>query len=237
MIDYSKAAIQLILDDVKKFKKFFKLFSLVFTTGYFIYVLVTQSGLFVANIVLSVLFLGYTMFEFITAKKDLKPIKRIVKRSYAWTTLAIKLITLGAMLYGIYTATKAMTAMSIILATLMIVFWVLQVILELLIQIVENKVDLVTAAVQKDIDNIKKPMNTIGNVFKKIRGEEIPPEPEKSKQIIRLEKKIKMLEEEKKSRKEVAKEEKKTRKEEAKAVRKQKRKTKAEVKALPIKKK
>lgn len=226
MIDYTKAAVLLILDDIKKFKKIFKLFSLVFTTGYFIYVLITQSGLLVANIILSILFLGYTIFEFVATKKDIKRIKRVVRRSYSWITLGIKSLTLAAMIYGIYTATKAVSAITIILATLMIVFWVLQVFLELLIQIIENKVDLVVAAVHKDIENVKKPIDSIGNIFKKIRGQEIPPPPEKSKEIIRLEKKIQILEEEKKSRKQAIKEE---------ITRKQS--SKKAVKVLPIKKK
>lgn len=222
MFDYSKAAFVVLLDDIKKFAKVFKTLSLVFTTGYFIYVLVTQSGFFIANIILASLFLIYTIFEFVVTKKDIKKIKRVVKHSYSYITLGIKLMTLGAMIYGIYTATKAMTPISIIFTTLMIVLWIFQVLLEFFIQIMENKIDLIVVGLNKDYENLRKPIDGISNVFKRIKGQEIAPPVEKSKEIIRLEKKIQVLEEEKKQKKEQQKAEKKSLKERLKLMKRQK---------------
>jgi len=201
MFKYTRASILLILDDVKKYSKIFKYGSLVFTTAYFIYALVMQTGNFIANIILATLFVGYTVFEFITAKMDIKTAKRVVKRSYNWIKLGIKTFTLGAMIYGIYTATTNVSAISTILATLMIILWVLQVLLELVIEIVEDKIDLVVAGWNKDMEDMKKPVTAVGNVIKKVKGESIDPAPEKSKEVLLLEKKIKEIELKKKGKK------------------------------------
>ena len=105
MLNYTKASIALILEDFKRYSRIFRTFSLVFTTLYFLYVLITQSGFLVANIILAVLFLGYTTFDIVTMKKDIKKLKKIIQRTYNWLKLSINFITLIAVVYGIYTAT------------------------------------------------------------------------------------------------------------------------------------
>lgn len=205
MFDYTKASMAIVLDDIKKYAKMFKRFSLGFTTGYFVYVIVMQVGILAVNIILAMLFLTYTIFEFLTFKDASKEVKRLIRKSYKILNLTIRLITLGALIYGIYTATREISALSILFATLMIVLWVLQVFLEIFVHILENKVDLVVAGWNKDMEDLKKPITDIGRVVKKIKGEKLPPPPEKSKEIIRLEKKIEELEKEKKAKKDSAK--------------------------------
>ena len=191
----------IILEDIRKYAKMFKRFSLAFTTGYFVYVIAMQVGILAVNIVLALLFLTYTIFEFSTFKNDSKQVKRLVRKSYKAINLTIRLITLGSMIYGIYAATREVSALSILFATLMIVLWVLQVFLEIFVHILENKVDLVIAGWNKDMEDVKKPITDIGRVVRKLKGEKLPPPPEKSKEIIRLEKKIEELEKEKKAKK------------------------------------
>lgn len=198
MFKYTRASIEMIIHDIKKFSKIFKYGSLIFTTAYFIYALIAQTGHFVANIVLASLFVAYTIFEFVTSKVDWKDVKRIVKRSYTWVKLGIKAFTLGAMIYGIYTATTNVSAISTILATLMIILWILQVLLELVVEIIENKIDLIVAGWNQDIEDMKKPATAVGDVIKKIKGQEVAPAPAKSKEIIALDK---FIENKKKSKK------------------------------------
>lgn len=197
MFDYTKASAAIISDDIKKYVKIFKNFSLVFTTCYFIFVIFTQTGVLAINITLALLFLMYSIFEFVTFTNDLKKIKKVVKKSYRAIMLSIKLFTLVAMIYGIYTATTDISAISILFAVLMVLFWVLQVFLELFVHVFENKFALFIAGYNKDMEDLKKPVTDLKKVVRRLKGEVIPPEPEKSKELVRLEKKIREIENEK----------------------------------------
>lgn len=190
MFKYTKASIEMIIDDIKKYSNIFKYSSLIFTVAYFVYALITQTGNFIANIILASLFVIYTIFDFVTLNANIKVAKRIVKRSYTWLKLGIKAFTLGAMIYGIYTATTNVSGISTILATLMIILWIIQVLLELVIEVIENKIDFVVAGWNQDIEDLKKPATVVGDVFKKITGQEVSPAPEKSREIQILDKRI-----------------------------------------------
>ena len=197
MFKYTKEALSLIIEDFKKYMNIFKYGSLIMMSGYFIYALVMQTGNFIANIILATLFVLYTLYEFLIMKKLNRETKRVVKRSYKWSKLLIKTFTLVAMLYGIYTATINVSAISTILATLMIILWILQVLLEIVVEVIEDKVNLVIEAFEQDKEEFFKPVTSVGNVIKKIKGEEIVIE-EDSKNVKLLAKRIKEKKDKKK---------------------------------------
>lgn len=181
----------IVLEDIKKYAKIFKSFTLVFTTCYFIFVIFTKTGIFAINIALVLLFLTYSILNFVTWTNNPKRAKRVVRKSYKVIVLSIRLFTLASMVYGIYNATTDVSALSILFATLMIVFWVFQVFLELFIHILEEKIDIILAGWNKDVEDIKKPITNVKKVIKRIKGQPIPEEPKKSKELLRLEQKIK----------------------------------------------
>lgn len=191
MFKYTRTAIDIIISDIKKFSTIFNYGSLIFTSAYFIYALVTKTGNFIANIILASLFVGYTIFYFITKSMEMKTAKKIVKRSYKWIKIVIKTFTLGAMIYGIYITTTNVTPISIILATLMIILYVLQILLELACEIVEDKKDLLVEAVAKDMEIVTKPVSAVGNFVKRMKGEEVViEEKEPSRELKILEKRM-----------------------------------------------
>lgn len=191
MFKYTRTAIDIIISDIKKFSTIFNYGSLIFTSAYFIYALVTKTGNFIANIILASLFVGYTIFYFITRSMEMKTAKKIVKRSYKWIKIVIKTFTLGAMIYGIYITTTNVTPISIILATLMIILYVLQILLELACEIVEDKKDLLVEAVAKDMEIVTRPVSAVGNFVKRIKGEEVViEEKEPSRELKILEKRM-----------------------------------------------
>ncbi len=191
MFKYTRTAIDIIITDIKKFATIFNYGSLIFTSAYFIYALVTKTGNFIANIILASLFVAYTIFYFITKSMEMKTAKKIVKRSYKWIKIVIKTFTLGAMIYGIYITTTNVTPISIILATLMIILYILQILLELACEIVEDKKDLLVEAVAKDMEIVTKPVSAVGNFVKRIKGEEVViEEKEPSRELKILEKRI-----------------------------------------------
>ena len=211
MFKYTKEALSMLKEDFKRYLRSFKIASLIFTSAYFVYALISQTGIFVINIVLATLFVLYTTFELITINKNIKFARKIIKRTYKWTKICIRAVTLGSMLYGIYTATTNVSAISTIIATLMIIMWVFQILLEIIVEIVENKIDLLDKAFKQDIEDVKrtalKPVTAVANTFKRLAGKEIESEPEKHKKILKLEKRIQekkeKLEKLKQSKKEV----------------------------------
>ena len=194
MFKYTKEALSMLKEDFKKYLRSFKIASLIFTTAYFIYAIISQTGIFAVNIVLATLFVLYTVFELCTINRDIKIAKRIVKRTYNWIKISIRAVTLGSMLYGIYTATTNVSAISTIIATLMIIMWVFQILLEIIVEIIENKIDLLDKAFKQDIEDIKKsalkPVTAVKNTFKRLTGRDVEPEPEKHKKILKLEQRI-----------------------------------------------
>lgn len=169
MLKYTLAAKDKILKDFRKFSVIFKYLSLMYTIAYFIYVIVTEKGIMIVNILLATLFVAYTLFEILTYKKQIKLPKKIVKRSYAIVRLGLKGVTLGASLYSIYMATTNVTPISIILSTVMIILWILQVIFEVVIIVVEEEVEFLVAAVYEDI---VKPYTKVNNIVSRFTGGE-----------------------------------------------------------------
>lgn len=79
------------------------------------------------------------------------------------------------MIYGIYMATTDVTPLNTILASLMIFLWVMQVLLELIIKIIQDKSDLFIAAWTKDLENMS-PKKTVKMIFDKVRNKEVEKE-------------------------------------------------------------
>ena len=190
MFKYTKASIELILEDIRKYCAIFRFGSLSFTSIYFIYALIAKTGNFYTNLILAVLFFGYTIFDLATQKVNVKRVKKVIKRSYGVIRFGIRAFTLGATIYGLYTASTDVNPISTVLTTLMIIMWVLQVLLELVSNIFEDKKDLVLAGINKDIENMRKPVTDVGNFFKKVAGQEVPPAQPMSKEEKILEKRV-----------------------------------------------
>ena len=190
MFKYTKASIELILEDIRKYCTIFRYGSLSFTSIYFIYALIAKTGNFITNLILAVLFFGYTIFDLATQKRNVKSVKKVIKRSYGVIRFGIRAFTLGATIYGFYTASTNVNPISTVLTTLMIIMWVLQVLLEIIMNVFEDKKDLVLAGIHRDLENMKKPVTDVGNFFKKVTGQEVPPAPPMSKEEKILEKRV-----------------------------------------------
>ena len=190
MFKYTKAAVDIIVNDVRRYCNIFKYGTMMFTLAYFIYSIYAQKGNLVVNIVLLILFALYAILDLVTSKKDYKLFKRFIRKSYKGLKITTKAFSLGVMIYGIYIAAYNVSPISIILATLMIIMWVLEVLFEIVLSIFEDKKDLLVAGWNKDIDNLKKPVTAVNNFIKKVKGEEIIVNDSSSREIKILERKI-----------------------------------------------
>lgn len=189
MFKYTKEAINKIIDDFKLFSKIFKYTSQVVTIAYLTYSLIAKVGYFYANLILLILFIFYSVFDFIVSDEENRYFKKIVKRTVNWLKISIRAFTLLVLIYSIYTASTNPSPISIIMATLMIIVWVLQVLLELVISVVEDEKDLVLAGIKKDIDDIKRPVSEVGNFFRRVSGQEVHVQEEEDSREIKILKK------------------------------------------------
>ena len=196
MIKYTKAAIDIMIRDIKILSNILKYLTLTLSLAYYIYALITQIGNSVVNIVLISLIGCFLIFELITIKIDINKItKRVIRRIYRWSKLIIKASVLAATLYSLYLTSITTNGLTIVLSTLTLIFFVIQLIVELLRFLFERYKDLLLDAVKQDIDNFKenasKPVENIVNATRKIFHKEpvdIYPISKKSKRILKLEK-------------------------------------------------
>lgn len=209
MMKYTSAAVTKILKDLNIISKAFKIITTLFFIGYFTYVLIAQKGMFIVNLTLAILFVLYSVFDLVTFNKKLRVTKKVVKRFYDIIKLILKVIPLAISIYSMYMATIESTPISIILLTLLIILWILQVVLEIVVIFVQEELEYLMAGVNEDVF---KRIIGINNVLKKITlsGEKVEFEQPYEKELSKLEKYVKINEEkkiDKKVKKEIKKKE------------------------------
>lgn len=191
MFKYTRASIDLIIRDIKKYYRIFRFISFIVMLSYFIFAAITGLGVLWVNIALASLLVVYEVTsQFITSKKT----KKYLRRSYNWLKFIVRAISLGFIIYGIYEAAEKASPLTIILATLMIIFWITQITFEVLLEIFEDKRDLFLDAVKADFEVYKekfeKPISTVKNVVNFFTGKPA------NKEVIE----VKEVEEEKESK-------------------------------------
>lgn len=213
MLDYTKAAIRQTLSDLKKTNYIRNVATQIIYIAYLIYVLIVQTGFLAANIVLLVLSAAYLAFFLIVTDagkdpdgKKFKDLKKNGATVFVWSKRAIRLVTLGMTVYGICTTLERVTPFSIVLTAMMIVGWILQIVFEILIKILTNRVQFILEGLEADLDSLLKPVKTVGNFFKKMTGQEVEALKEPTKNQLKLKEKVEAYRAERKEKLEQAKE-------------------------------
>lgn len=206
MLDYTKMAIKQTISDLKKTDYIRNVATQIIYIIYLIYTLIVGTGILALNIVLLVISTSYFVFFLTMTSAGKTPEGKNVKKTgtavYVWTKRLIKLFTLGVAVYGICTAVERVSAVSVILAALMIVGWILQIIFEVLIKILTNRVNFILEGLEADLDNMLKPVRSVGNFFKKVTGKEVAPPKELTKNQLKLKEKVELYRAEQKKKKE-----------------------------------
>lgn len=146
--------------------------------AYLGYALLTAAGPLWANIPLAVISVSYFVFFLFVNKTDEKKLKRRVKHLYSRLKSLVKLFTLGVSLYGIYLTANRVTLVAIIFSAFMLVGWLIGVVLDIAIEVVERRVDLLISAIMSDMNIV---ISTV-NFFKKRQGEEVEQISEKNRE-------------------------------------------------------
>lgn len=159
MLDYTKAAMEKIQSDFKIFVYRFTFASQILYIGYLLYMIFAPLGLLWANIPLLCISVAYFIIFLIATRPSLadktKKLKKVSQNIYTRTKLLIKFFTLGITLYGIYATTAHVTPFSIILTTLSILAWVLQVLFHIVLTYFIDRFNLLKEGLEADWKAIK----------------------------------------------------------------------------------
>ncbi len=204
MFDYTKAAIDKIKSDFRRFGFVYSIIVQLIYIAYLAYALATSKAIFWANVSLATICVAYFIFYVTTygkIDKNMKNAKKSVRRAQKYTRLGIKAFTLGTTIYSVYYTALSVTVLSVVLSSLMLVGWILQVIFEIVRYIFESRVDLFLAGLNADVEKITKPITTVKNIFsfKRKDSDESLKKPSKARLI--LDKKVEITKSLKKSKK------------------------------------
>ena len=190
MFDYTLFAVQKTYDDFKKFGYAFSVITQILYIAYLTYSIIAQAGRWWIKAIFLAISAGYFLFYLIVhhAKKSrLEKIgRKVVKRS----KLVIKLLELVIAFYSIVVTLENATPASVILLASMICFWLLQVVFDIILSILDNRIQLFKESWQADMEEMKRPIEGVSNFVKKLTGKPIEPKKEKSKQRLWLDEQI-----------------------------------------------
>lgn len=150
---HTKDALTTTINDFKSIYKSIKYISLFFTFAYLVYVFVAKVGNFWVNVTLAGITFAYYVFFVFSVKlqsRAMQSTKKVVRRIYHWLRIIVRAASLGFLLYGMASDPKSVTPISIILATITVIIWVLQVIFELVCNLLEVHKDLIVESVVTD---------------------------------------------------------------------------------------
>ena len=196
MLDYSKAALKQVESDFKMLVHLLTLSGLVTYLIYIVYALVTNAGEGWINITLGAATLSYLVYYltcyYITGVDS---DSRRVGKSYKVFKLAMKAISLLTAIYGIYNTAGRVSAVSVIITSLMVVVWILQVLFELVSYFVRTRLRLIVEGLEADFENMIKPLTAARDFARKIVGKPVAEKKTPSKLRVFLDEKVKIIRE------------------------------------------
>ena len=165
----TKTALQLIVEDFKRYILILKWIFLGFSVSTIIYSLVVGIGNMIINFILLGVLAVYALLDTIFRLKRKPNPTRKLRVIYAWTRIALNAAALVSSLYAIYSATSnEIKPISIVLATLSLIMFILKVLTEICLEIFQSKWTLLKNAMIMDA---KEHPNTSGKLFSPIIGD------------------------------------------------------------------
>lgn len=185
MFDYTKAIFGKTLSDLKRLEKAWSFSTISVYIAYLIYAIAANYGILTANIILLSLSVAYFVFYLVVIIKGseiLKSRKRFAKKAYRYLKYMINTATLITALYNISVHPYDTHPLRLIAVIFMTMLLLIQLVLEVSITVVERRFNMFIEAFYADIEFVTKPVNTVKNVFKRITGQDVEPERERSEE-------------------------------------------------------
>jgi hypothetical protein len=136
-----------------------------------VYACFTGSPLLVVNILLAVVSLAYLVVyiaTYGTKNREQKKVRSVLGDFNRRFKLVGSTVMLFVTFYGIYFSTTESSAITIILATLSIVFWILRVAIELVYSYVQYKSALFLDALRADFASVVEPVRRAGEFIRNV---------------------------------------------------------------------
>ena len=162
MFNYTRTAFNKIVNDIKKLMLIINASIIVGSIAYLSHSLIVGTGNVYANTALCTLTVMYLVFFILKTKKLVKKGEfSTFKHVYKAMKLSVNALILVIAVYGIITGVES--GASAIKTYVLLAFWIVQVILELLTIAIEKIIKMFTAALKKDASAVIKLLN----VFRK----------------------------------------------------------------------
>lgn len=171
MFDYTKLAFKETADKFKKADYIRNVASQCLYIAYLLYALIASFAAVWANALLLALSVAYfAFFIYATKIKTEKRLKRRVAVVFKRCKLLVKFLTLSITIYGAFATAKHVTPLSLFFLSFMIVAFVLQVLFDVISSLIVNRLHFFLEAIEADVEELKKPVTTAKNFFKKLTG-------------------------------------------------------------------
>ena len=165
----TKTALQLIVEDFKRYVLVLKWIFLGFSFATIIYSIVAHIGNLIINCCLLGVLVVYALLDSIFKLKQKPDPSKKLRIIYAWMRIVLNAIALVSSLYAIYSSTGSdVRPISIVLATLSLIMFILKVLTEICMEIFMSKWTLLKNAMIMDA---KEHPNTSGKLFSPIIGD------------------------------------------------------------------
>lgn len=197
MLKHTRKLINETINDFRSIRTFFSYATQVIYIIYLIYLLITPNAIWYIHLTLLVISIPFFIYDIISTNNinrirkekprfwrffkkrkykkvisDAKKSKAKIGRIKFYTSHVLKLIVLATAFYPIIVSPDSVHPLSIIGTTIMAIIWLLYLVLEVLILIIEKRCEMFKEALSTDVEFITKPVNAVKNTFKRIIGED-----------------------------------------------------------------
>ena len=168
-VSNTKTAFQLIIDDFKRYVLIMKWVFLSLSVATIIYGIVTKTGDIIINATLLAVLLSYAVLDTIfRLRANPNPTKKL-RIIYAWIRIALNAAALASSIYALYSSTiTQVKPIEIVLAALSMLMFILKVLLEITLEVISSKWELLKNAMIMDA---KEHPGTSGKIFSPFIGD------------------------------------------------------------------
>lgn len=170
-VSNTKTAFQLIVEDFRRYVLILKYTFLTFSVSTLIYSIVSNTGNLIINCALLGLLFIYTIADAILRKRENPNPSKKLRIIYAWLHITLNAFALASSLYALYSATiHEVKPITIVLATLSLIMFILKVVLEISLEVIQSKWTLLQNAMLMDAQEYP---STAGKIFAPFIGQDI----------------------------------------------------------------
>ena len=179
MLDYTKAAVSKTISDIKNIAFVSRLLFYIVGILIPVYNILFSEGLLVLHIVslclsvaVLVLYLVYRDTDDKKEKKSLKVKRKQVKKANKMVKLICRAYTVLCTGYAVFVLGDEFSAITLLMTLFAIITLTVSIIFELVKRVILRRANMIYSAIKEDFAPLN-PVNGVGNIIKKIKGEPV----------------------------------------------------------------